>query len=147
MTAAKEKLYKDYYLKQIGGNLPRYRASTVQYGYGIGGVLSNVFRRFASPLIKDVIGNAGGTLIDGLVGGFLGAGRKRKALNSINVGMVQKRRKAQLGNGKKRKAGESYVNRDVLNKALQSMSSGPPGRRIRTKKGTKAPIISTDFNF
>jgi len=47
---ASRPMYKDYYSRQVGGEIPVFASSRHQRGHGIGSVLGGLFRRFVISL-------------------------------------------------------------------------------------------------
>lgn len=55
--------YKHYYSNQAGGRINVFKGKTIQYGSGIGGVFSKIFRGIA-PILKQVAKTGGRELLN-----------------------------------------------------------------------------------
>ena len=136
------KFYEDYYIQQVGGNLPAFQGAYYQRGYGrrrnqrgrgIGGILSGLFRS-ALPMIKAGAKSVGKELVNsgiGLIGDVV-RGKPVKAAATRRIKM----------------AGHNLVNKGLnqLNNAVASKldtSLAPPPKRGRKRGQSRAgPGIS-----
>jgi len=50
---ASRNLYRDYYSRQSGGEMPVFAGSSTQRGHGLGSILGGFFRRLVLPLVKN----------------------------------------------------------------------------------------------
>ncbi len=79
--------YDDYYLKQVGGQLPVFVGSRVQRGHGLGNMLSGLVR-VAMPLLKKV-GKQGLKTGVQVVGDILGGQKPKHAISRRGGELLQ----------------------------------------------------------
>lgn len=118
------KFYDSYYARQVGSGLPVYHGGPIQYGEGLGNLLSSLFRS-ALPLLKKGAATLGKTVL------HTGADIMEDAMSGRNVKTSIKNRVRQAG----RTLGSRAVG-EARSRLTQKGKGRTKGRR-RTRKGRK----------
>ena len=118
-------VYERYYVNQVGSGMPVYRGSTsLQRGYGLGGLLGGLFRS-AIPLLKKgvaVVGKealkAGGDIAQDVMNGQNVRASAKRRLKSAgrNLG-TRAINKIKKSTGSKRGKKRGGLNRTVISRA------------------------------
>ena len=130
-------LYEEYYLnqtKQKGGNLPAFRGSRFQQGYGLGSIFKGLFR-WAMPHLQQ------GAKILGKKALQTGAQVAQDVLDGDDVKTaVSKRAKQALGDMTSQNSSQSGSGRKATKRKVQSAkNSSPPGKRVKASPQQKKP--------
>ena len=130
-------LYEEYYLneaKQKGGNLPAFRGSRFQQGYGLGSIFKGLFR-WAMPHLQQ------GAKVLGKKALQTGVQMAQDVLDGDDVQTaVSKRAKQVLGDLTSQNSSQSGSGRrPTKRKAQRAKNSSPPGKRAKASPQQKKP--------
>ncbi len=147
--------YDNYYTKQVGSALPVFHGSSIQYGEGLGNLLSGLFRS-AMPLLKQGAATLGRTALqtsadiveDALSGKNIKSSvksRVRQAGRKLGSRAVSRAKEiAQRGRGRRRKT--TRKTRNVKKRVKRKVNRKRPAIRRKAVK-TKRPRIPDIFDF
>ena len=130
-------LYEEYYLnqaKQKGGNLPAFRGSRFQQGYGLGSIFKGLFR-WAMPHLQQ------GAKVLGKKALQTGVEMAQDVLDGDDVKTAfSKRAKQVLGDTTTQNSSQSGSGRKATKrKAQPAKNSSPPGKRAKASPQQKKP--------
>ena len=123
-------VYERYYVNQVGSGIPVYRGSTsLQRGYGLGGLLGGLFRS-ALPLLKKGASAVGKEALK------TGVGIAQDVLSGQNIKTAAKRRVKTAG----RNMGTKVLNK--IQKGKGAVSKPKPGKRGKKRGPSNSSVIS-----